>query len=626
MIFLQVNAAKLIVTERETLTAKSKKAFFVTFSFSPEWDGLTRTAIFSNGTTDGTRSVIFSGSGPVEIPWESLVTDGKRLTVGVLGIRGEEIVLPTIYADLGLINRGAQDAAPTEPPTPGEYEQIIGIMEQTQAIAQSVRNDADSGLFDGADGVSPTVTVTPTEEGNRIVITDKDGDHTFDVTNGIDGTDGRGFYLCSSALNPQTETVSISTITLPEGRDILPLDIILSTVNYGTAKVVEDLGGGIASVEYLGQIKVSEHNDLEGRDASDSHPMSAITGLISALSGKQDTISDIATIRAGAGAGATALQPSALNPYRTASEQNAIDATKYEKPSSGIPASDLASAVQESLGRADSALQSVPDTYRTAAAQDVIDAGKIDKSAQTTKTSEQTEAVGIDANGKLWSKPGGGGGGTTDHSQLTNRDAANQHPMSAITGLNDALNEKGTYSKPSGGIPDTDLTSSVRSSLEKADSALQEHQSLAEYRKASAQDTIDNALQGQIDALVSKSDVVDVVGTYAELQTYDTSSLGENDVVKVLTDSTHSGARSYYRWIITGGVGAWSYVGSEAVGYTKAEEDALLAQKQNSLGFTPENVANKVTSISASSTDTQYPSAKAVYSFIQSLDGNGVSY
>ena len=33
----------------------------------------------------------------------------------------------------------------------------------------------------------------------------------------------------------------------------------------------------------------------------------------------------------------------------------------------------------------------------------------------------------------------GGGGGTTDHAQLTNRDAAGQHPISAVTGLAEAL-------------------------------------------------------------------------------------------------------------------------------------------------------------------------------------------
>lgn len=39
-----------------------------------------------------------------------------------------------------------------------------------------------------------------------------------------------------------------------------------------------------------------------------------------------------------------------------------------------------------------------------------------------------------------------------------------------------------------------------------------------------------------------------------------------------------------------------------------------------------ENTSNKVTSISSSSTNTQYPSALAVYNYINSLNGNGVSY
>lgn len=51
----------------------------------------------------------------------------------------------------------------------------------------------------------------------------------------------------------------------------------------------------------------------------------------------------------------------------------------YSKPTGGIPKADLASAVQASLGKADSALQSVPSTYRTASAQDKIDSGKVDK-------------------------------------------------------------------------------------------------------------------------------------------------------------------------------------------------------------------------------------------------------
>lgn len=59
--------------------------------------------------------------------------------------------------------------------------------------------------------------------------------------------------------------------------------------------------------------------------------------------GMQEEISDLSTIRSGASAGATA----------------------YQKPSSGIPSTDLASAVQTSLGKADTALQSFTETDPT---------------------------------------------------------------------------------------------------------------------------------------------------------------------------------------------------------------------------------------------------------------------
>lgn len=41
-----------------------------------------------------------------------------------------------------------------------------------------------------------------------------------------------------------------------------------------------------------------------------------------------------------------------------------------------------------------------------------------------------------------WVQNSGGSGGTSDHRELTNRDATNQHPMSAITGLGTALADK----------------------------------------------------------------------------------------------------------------------------------------------------------------------------------------
>jgi len=55
--------------------------------------------------------------------------------------------------------------------------------------------------------------------------------------------------------------------------------------------------------EWIDNPVVKIHNDLSGRDASDAHPISSITGLQNALDEKQPTISDLDTIRSDAQAG-----------------------------------------------------------------------------------------------------------------------------------------------------------------------------------------------------------------------------------------------------------------------------------------------------------------------------------
>lgn len=86
-------------------------------------------------------------------------------------------------------------------------------------------------------------------------------------------------------------------------------------------------------------------------------------------------------------------------------------------------------------------------------------------------------------------------------------------------------------------------------------------------------------LQSQIDAITASSDVKDIVGTYSDLQNYDTSTLGNNDIIKVLQDSTHNNASTYYRWSTT--TETFTYIGAEGPYYTKSEVDADLLLKAN---------------------------------------------
>lgn len=85
----------------------------------------------------------------------------------------------------------------------------------------------------------------------------------------------------------------------------------------------------------------------------------------------------------------------------------------------------------------------------------------------------------------------------------------------------------------------------------------------------------DANLQSQIDAITSASDVFDIVPTYQDLLNYDTSTVPVNDIIKVLSDSTHNDAASYYRWTGT----EWLYIGSEGASYTKSEADAKFLTK-----------------------------------------------
>lgn len=103
-----------------------------------------------------------------------------------------------------------------------------------------------------------------------------------------------------------------------------------------------------------------------------------------------------------------------------------------------------------------------------------------------------------------------------------------------------------------------------------------------------------NNLQNQIDAIVASSDVFDIVADYTALQAYDITTVPVNDIIKVLVDSTHSDAATYYRCVESGGVKSWSYVGSEGAYYTKGEADSkfsTITATGNSLDYTGDTLS-----------------------------------
>lgn len=119
--------------------------------------------------------------------------------------------------------------------------------------------------------------------------------------------------------------------------------------------------------------------------------------------------------------------------------------------------------------------------------------------------------------------------------------------------------------------------------------------------EASTRQTADAGLQSQIDAITASSDVKDIVGTKAELNNYDTSTLGNNDLIKVLQDESENNATTYYRWNAT--TQQFTLIGEEGPYYTKSQADTLLNAKQNTL-TAGSNV--QITGDTISATDTTY--------------------
>ena len=94
------------MVEQETLTS-GMVGKEVKLKFSADWDGLSRTVVFTVGEIS--RDVVDAGDF-VTIPHEVLAEAGKPLYVGVYGVSGDGRVIPTIRVQGPVIQPGADPA------------------------------------------------------------------------------------------------------------------------------------------------------------------------------------------------------------------------------------------------------------------------------------------------------------------------------------------------------------------------------------------------------------------------------------------------------------------------------------------------------------------------------------
>ncbi|MGI6279438.1 MAG: hypothetical protein ACOYJS_02635 [Acutalibacteraceae bacterium] len=127
----------------------------IRFLFPKEWEGYAKTAVFS--LEDGTAvSVVLnennrlcSGKDECFIPFEVLKYPG--FYVSVFGVLGDSKATAT--RDFVPVKQSGYTLGdPPAEPTPDQYQQLIELASRASQIAQSVRDDADNGLFKGEPG------------------------------------------------------------------------------------------------------------------------------------------------------------------------------------------------------------------------------------------------------------------------------------------------------------------------------------------------------------------------------------------------------------------------------------------------------------------------------------------
>nr|DAH66794.1 MAG TPA: hypothetical protein [Caudoviricetes sp.] len=120
----------------------------IEFEFDALWDGFDMVAVFYRSKREVFHQKIVDNR--CTVPSEVLRAQGV-FYVGVMGVKDNVTRTTNVLRyelEHGAITVGVE---PPEP-TPSIYEQILKTVKSTEQIAQSVRDDADAGRFDGAPG------------------------------------------------------------------------------------------------------------------------------------------------------------------------------------------------------------------------------------------------------------------------------------------------------------------------------------------------------------------------------------------------------------------------------------------------------------------------------------------
>lgn len=135
-------------TEPSEMFAGNENIDSISFEFCPLWDGFLKTAVFYR-EADTAFHILLNENNSCIIPPEVTQENGL-IYVGVIGVDGAK--RRTTEPICFYLAEGIPTEGRPSDPTPDIYQQILSVCNDTYKIANAVREEAESGAFDGEKG------------------------------------------------------------------------------------------------------------------------------------------------------------------------------------------------------------------------------------------------------------------------------------------------------------------------------------------------------------------------------------------------------------------------------------------------------------------------------------------
>ncbi len=408
MIHVNVRERDAAAQATEPITSGSV-GLAVSFRFSEDWDGMAKAAIFKGSGTAVDVELLTADS--CAVPHEVLQSAGGHLKIGVYGTRNQgQRVTPTVWADAGQIFEGAAPSQVT--PTPAAQNLVQQALEAAETAVEAAESAEAiaQGLRDDADNGA---------------FDGEDGASAYEIAveQGYSGTEaqwlqslhGQDATVDATLSNAGQAADAAETGKVKAAADRHEAELLALTPELGSDSFTWTLG------KYINDAGLTRNGDGMARAARKSVEAGALI---------QNKSPDSVTIN-----GETKTPGFWVHEYNGTTW---IKRTKLAKDEYVV------------LG---STTDGINICWGFSSAQNV-----------TVTQQMIDDNFGV----RIVQKPTGGSGGS-----ITVDDALSDSSENPVQNkvIKAALDAKGTYSKPSGGIPATDLASGVIPTVPSASSA-----------------------------------------------------------------------------------------------------------------------------------------------------------